>query len=316
MQQGLGFHQVEHLLVSDLVAAVAENHVVQNGWTQKGSRQRAGRHDESVHHDKHFQLGGTQHGPDGGHHFEASEIADYLLRRGFLSAVCFMKAFHGGVQHFALMTDARQVKPSTCTDALVQRNVSEEMHPDAAWRRVGDAHFADADNVTAIVEALVHQHGPSVDGLPVLLFGHGSFVQEIPCSARNLSIEDALDAAQVVVHAHIDDAKLEPVLSAEHVHAAAAPCKVNHLLPGDVARTDADAFALNAMVAAEQQMARMAECRRERLLHQAHLHGKCLQSSERAFRFVQIVNFRLYAVPDSFVRLLDVKLSHSEKVSC
>ena len=134
-------------------------------------------------------------------------------------------------------------------------------------------------------------------------------------SARNLAVEDTLDAAQVVVHAYIYNAELESVLSAEHVYAASATCEVNHLLPCDVARTDADAFALDAMVAAEQQMARMLKYRRERLLHKTHLHGESLQSSERAFRLVQVVYFRLYAVPDGFVRLLDIKLSHSEKLS-
>ena len=55
------------------------------------------------------------------------------------------------------------------------------------------------------------------------------------------------------------------MLSAEHVHAASTTGKVEHLLPRDLARADADALTLDAMVAAEQQVAGMGERRLQRL---------------------------------------------------
>ena len=97
-----------------------------------------------------------------------------------------------------------------------------------------------------------------------------------------------------MVYAYVHDAELEAVLAAEHVDAAAAAGEVDHLLPGHFARTDADPFALYAVVAAQEQVAGVCEAWRECLLDEAYLHGYLLQPSQGAFGLVQVVYLVLY----------------------
>ena len=55
-----------------------------------------------------------------------------------------------------------------------------------------------------------------------------------------------------------------------------------------------DLLTLNAVVAAEQQVARMPQLRRQRALYQAHLRGQAFQSPQRAFGLVKVVYLILY----------------------
>ena len=72
---------------------------------------------------------------------------------------------------------------------------------------------------------------------------------------------------------------MEAVLTAEHIHAASATGEVDHLLPGDLARTDADTLTLDAVIAAQQQVAGMGQRRLQRLLDEAHLHRQLFKAA-------------------------------------
>ena len=94
---------------------------------------------------------------------------------------------------------------------------------------------------------------------------------------------------QVVVYAHIDNTQMETMLSAKHVDATTATREVNHLLPRHLTRTNADTFALNTVVATQQQMTGVCQRGLQRLLDKAYLHGQFLQASQRTLGFVQVV---------------------------
>ena len=208
------------------------------------------------------------------------------------------------------MADASGVESCSGADAFVEGDVAEEMHPDAAGGGVGDAHLTDADDVAALVVAVVHQLCARLDGLFHLLLAHGRLVEEVLRAPRNLAVDDAFHAAEVVVYADIHDAQLEAMLTAEHVDTAAAAREVDHLLPGDVAGTDAHALTFDAVVAAQQQVAGMAQLGTERLLHQTYLHGQFLQPAQRAFGLVQVVYLLLDGRRQSFFGSYNVELSH------
>jgi hypothetical protein len=84
------------------------------------------------------------------------------------------------------------------------------------------------------------------------------------------------------------------MLTAEHVDPASATGEVNHLLPRNLTRTDADAFTLNAVIAAKQQMARVRQAGGECLLDEADLQSQRFQPAQRMFGLVQVVYFSLY----------------------
>ena len=73
-EQWARIHELEHAPVSALVAAVAEHHVGQRLGIEARRSECTGRHDEAVDHDEHPKLGSTEHGSDGGDHFEAAEV--------------------------------------------------------------------------------------------------------------------------------------------------------------------------------------------------------------------------------------------------
>ena len=66
---------------------------------------------------------------------------------------------------------------------------------------------------------------------------------------------------------------MEAMLSAKHVDATTATREVNHLLPRHLTRTNADTFALNTVVATQQQMTGVRQRGLQRLLDKAHLHA-------------------------------------------
>jgi hypothetical protein len=109
----------------------------------------------------------------------------------------------------------------------------------------------------------------------------------------NLSVNDAGYAAQVVVNTHINDTQVEAVLAAEHVDTAAAKGKVHHLLPCYLTGRYTYTFALYAVVAAKQQMARVGCAGSQRLLDKAQLHSEFFQAPQRSLGFVQVVNLLL-----------------------
>ena len=155
------------------------------------------------------------------------------------------------------MVDAFAVQSRADTDTFIQGDVSEDAHPDAGRGCVGYAHLAHADDVASFFPAVIHHLDACIDGFPEFFLAHGCLVEEVAGAPCDFPVEYARMFRQVVIDSHVDDAEVEAVLTAEHVYAAATACEVNHLLPGHFARTDADTLALDAVVAAEQQVAGM-----------------------------------------------------------
>jgi hypothetical protein len=77
--------------------------------------------------------------------------------------------------------------------------------------------------------------------------------------------------------------------------------EVDHLLPRDAAWRHAHAFALDAMIATQQQVTGVGETRLQCLLYQAYLQGQLLQSAQRTFGFVQVVYLRLNLWGQAFI---------------
>ena len=167
---------------------------------------------------------------------------------------------NGPPQHLVLMVDARRVKAGSGADALLEGYASEEMHPDAGGRRVADAHLADAQDAAALGHTVVDEVAAHLYGAVVLLFRHGRPVEEIAGTMGYLAVDNQ-GFIEVIVYAHIDNAQLEPVLTAEHVHATAATGEVKHLLPRHFAGAHADTLTLYAVVATEEQVAWMGQRR-------------------------------------------------------
>lgn len=67
---------IEHTAVSTLVATMSKNHIGFRFGVELAGSQGAGRHNESIHEDEHFQLGSTEHRTDGGNHLETAKVAD------------------------------------------------------------------------------------------------------------------------------------------------------------------------------------------------------------------------------------------------
>ena len=176
------------------------------------------------------------------------------------------------------MSDASVVESCASPNALLQGNVAETVHPNAGGRGVGNTHLADAYHVASLAVAVIHQTDAYFQRTVELIVVHGSLIAEVACTSGYLLMDDARHAAQVVVDTHINDVQLESMLTAEHVDAATTMCEVHHLLPRYLTRRHADTFALNAMIAAKQQVAWVRELRRQRLLDKAELHSQFLQT--------------------------------------
>ena len=154
--------------------------------------------------------------------------------------------FYRFFQYLVFMADAVGVKTSAGTDALLQRDTRNEVHPDAAGRRIADAHFSDAEDAAALVAASIDQVDAYRQGLIELLFCHGWLMEKVPSATGYFAVDDYIsrlrflplmggDRGEVVVHTDVDDAQVKAMLAAEHVDAAPATSEINHLLPGDLA---------------------------------------------------------------------------------
>ena len=97
---------------------------------------------------------------------------------------------NGFTEHFALMADARSVETGTSANALVERNIAEETHPDAGWRGVADTHLANAKHTAAVVDAVVHKGDSYFDSLVKLFLRHRWFIEEIARTPCYLAMND------------------------------------------------------------------------------------------------------------------------------
>ena len=118
-------------------------------------------------------------------------------------------------------------------------------------------------------------------------------MKEITSATSYLAVEDARDVGEVVVNTHIDDAKVETMLTTEHIDASPTLGEVDHLLPSDFAWRDTDPFTLDAMIATQEKMAGMCQRGREGLLGKAYLHSQRFKTPQRTFGFVEVVNLLL-----------------------
>ena len=104
-------------------------------------------------------------------------------------------------------------------------------------------------------------------------------MEEVTCAWGYLAVEDAWHLREVVIHAHIDNAQMESMLTAEHIDTSPTLGEVNHLLPSHFTRRDADSLTFDAMIASQKEMTRMCQGGGEGLLGKADLHGKGLETT-------------------------------------
>ena len=159
-------------------------------------------------------------------------------------------------------------------------------------------------------DAVIHEVATGLEGTVKLLLAHGGLVQEIAGATGNFAVNNTLNMAQVIVHARVHDAQFETVLTAEHVHATSTAGKVDHLLPGYLAWRHAHALTLDAVVAAQQQMAGVVEAGRQGLLDEANLQCQFLEATQRALWFVQVVDFLLDALFQRLISVLYIEMFH------
>ena len=197
------------------------------------------------------------------------------------------------MEDVAFVADASGVESRTGTNALVKGNVAEEAHPDGGRRGVGYAHLAKAEHLAALLMACIDQVDAHTQGAVILFFGHSWFVQEVARARSYLSVENAGYLGEVVIHTHIDNAQMEAMLAAEHVHASPTLGEVYHLLPSDFAWGNADPFTFDAVIATQEKMAGMRQRGRECLLGKANLHSQRFQPTKSTFRLVEVIDFLL-----------------------
>ena len=212
------------------------------------------------------------------------------------------------------MTYAAVIQSAASSDAVGQGNLAEQAHPDARWRCVAGSHLTYADDVAAFFLATVYQADTHLDGLLHLFLCHCRLMKEITCAEGYLAVDDTWHAGQIMIHAHVHDAQVETMLSAEHVHASTATGEVHHLLPGHLTGGGTHAFLLYAVVTAQQQVAGMCQPRLHRLLHQTYLQGQLFQPAQCSFRFVEVVNLSLDGCLHPSVNGFYLKCSHSHLI--
>ena len=215
---------------------------------QLDGSQRAGGHDETIYQCQRLSLSSPEHSPNGHHHLETAEVSDSIFRCE--RSILLVEMCQSTLQHIVLMTNALGIYARTRSHTLVEGNMAEEVHPDAGWRRVGNAHLSYAQHAAPLIDARVGKFCTDLDGLFILLLRHGGLVQEIPRTSGYLAVDDTIYLREIVIHPHVHNAQLESMLTAEHVHTATAAREVDHLLPSDLTRRNAHALALNAVVAA------------------------------------------------------------------
>ena len=93
-------------------------------------------------------------------------------------------------QYLILMANTGCVESCSGTNTFFQRDIAEEVHPDARWRRVGNTHFTDAQHAAALLDAGVDQIDAHSDGAVELLFRHSWFVKEVLGATGNLPIDN------------------------------------------------------------------------------------------------------------------------------
>ena len=67
---------VEHALMTALVAAMGEYHIILSGRIETNGSDGTCRHDETIYQHDKVLLGSTQHGTNGGNHLETAEVAE------------------------------------------------------------------------------------------------------------------------------------------------------------------------------------------------------------------------------------------------
>ena len=169
------------------------------------------------------------------------------------------------------------IQSATCPYTIGQWDAGEGMHPECRGRGVPDAHFAKAEHVASLLAAQLHHFSSMLKAALHLLFAHGGFMQEIGCTTAHLSVDDASLVGKVVIHSGIYNLQFKSMLTAEEIHSGPSMEEVEDLLPGNLFGRYAHSLGHDTMVSSEDDVLRMAELRRQRLLNQSNLQGQLLQ---------------------------------------
>ena len=118
------------------------------------------------------------------------------------------------------MADTSIVETCTSTDAFLEGDMAEEVHPDAAWRRVANTHLTDAENATPLLVAVINHIDTNGQGLLKLVFCHSRLIEEVAGAQGYLAVDDGGIGTQVVVYTCVDNLQVEAVLATEHIDTA------------------------------------------------------------------------------------------------
>ena len=135
-------------------------------------------------------------------------------------------------------------------------------------------------------------------------------MEEVTGAWSNLVVKDAGHLGKIVVNTHINDAETETMLTAEHVDASPTLGEIDHLLPCHFAWRNTDPFTFDTVVTTEKEVAGMSEGGSKGLLGKAYLHGKGLETTQRAFWLIKIVYLILDEGTKCLIRGLYVKCVH------
>ncbi|CDB12124.1 unknown [Bacteroides sp. CAG:633] len=101
------------------------------------------------------------------------------------------------------------------------------------------------------------------------------------------------------------------MLTAQEIDSGAPMQEVADLLPSHFLGREAYAFLHDAVVGSKNDVLRMMQGRRQGLLHQSYLEGKCLQHTQRAFGLGQVVYLIDQCFPDGHIRTGYIERFHA-----
>ena len=185
---------------------------------------------------------------------------------------------HGLRQQLALAGEASVVEASTASDAIDQRRAGQRVGNQRGGSGVADAHFADADDVAALVGERASDFGTGVQRRLALRRRHGRLDQIVACPGRrDLGVDQSAARSEFMRHAAVDHLQRQPVLAREDVGTCVAGQIVLDHLPGHVLRIGGDAGGRRAVVGGEDEHVRIGKLRLQRLLDTSDAQRDVLQ---------------------------------------
>lgn len=115
---------VEHKPMAALIAAVAKHGIVEHERIDDGCGSHASGHDEAVDYHHHAPLGGAEHATYGHGHLKTSKPSQ-TIDHTIAAAICGK----GTGQDVELVADAGAVEPRSGSNAAVERQAGDNVHP-------------------------------------------------------------------------------------------------------------------------------------------------------------------------------------------